>query len=70
MFCFNILFYDVVIREMYWSEDRNYKNRTLTLALLRNWVSSASFQITARVINPTAGDFLLTQIIENWIEKF
>ena len=27
----------------YWSEDANYKNRTLTLALLRNWVSSASF---------------------------
>ena len=25
------------------SEDANYKNRTLTLALLRNWVSSASF---------------------------
>ena len=23
--------------------DANYKNRTLTLALLRNWVSSASF---------------------------
>ena len=27
----------------YWSEDANYKNRTLTLALLRNWASSASF---------------------------
>ena len=27
----------------YWSEDANYKNRTLTLTLFRNWVSSASF---------------------------
>ena len=25
---------------MFWSEDANYKNKTLTLALLRNWVSS------------------------------
>ena len=54
----------------YWSEDAKYKNRTLTLALLRNWVSSASFQITTRVICPIAGDYFMTRIIEKWIEKF
>ena len=54
----------------YWSEDANYKNRTLTLALLRNWVSSASFQVTTRVICPTAGDYFMPRIIEKWIENF
>ena len=39
-----ILLYDVVNKSNPWTaEDANYKNRTLTLALLRNWVSSASF---------------------------
>ena len=49
---------------------RELQERNVDLGIVRNWVSSASFQITARVICPTAGDYFMTQIIEKWIENF